>query len=81
MDTQVWSQGPDFTAPRAEFSMANIHGRVYALAGRKDSTGVPTNDYNLDGVVLREDLRAWDVVSSLVFDPFMSSYVMIPYNL
>ena len=71
MDTQVWSTGPAFAEPRDQLAMANIHGRLYALAGRK----------NKNGIVLRQDMGGWDLVPDLVFPHYFYSFVMIPYNL
>ena len=80
MDTQAWSLGPIFVEPRGEFSMVNIHGRLYALAGRRNGTGSLPEEYHVDGMMLREDLGGWDVVPDLVFKPFFNNYVAIPYN-
>ena len=77
----MWSLGPELTKPRAFFSIANIHGRLYAFAGRKDGTGGLAENYHMDGIVLREDLEGWDVVPDLVFNPFLNNYVAIPYNI
>ena len=73
--------GPAFAEPRDQFSMANIHGRLYALAGRKNNSGSAAGKYHLDGVVLRQDMGGWDLVPDLVFPLYFNSFVMIPYNL
>ena len=53
---------------------------IHAMAGEKSSTGNETEDFHLDDVVLQEDLGGWDIVPDLVFEPYFTNFVMVPYN-
>ena len=81
VDTQEWIRGPDFALPRIGLSMANIHGRIYAFAGKKIMEAPLEEDYHEDGVEMREGLGGWDVVPDLYFGSYVVNAVMVPYNL
>ena len=78
METHQWTSGPEFSSTRVLPGMANILGKVYVMGGAytfSDSQG------SSEGVVLNEDLTAWESFPELgpIHPP--NYMYMIPYNL